>query len=192
MILQKYDTQCLKIICHALCAGKVVILPTDTVYGFSGIVPDSDGAIRAIKGREETKPFIQLIAHPDDILLYSPTPIPLEVSRHMPGPITVIVTTQQSQKTTAFRCPDDDWLRSLIRLCGKPLYSSSVNRSGQAILSDVFEMEKEFGSDVFCIVDGKNYNKPDEKLVDMQPLPSTLIDITDGTIRIVRQGSLYI
>ena len=49
--------------------GGVAIVPTDTVYGFSGIVDDSsenqmrtDDRIRQIKGRSETKPLIQLIA----------------------------------------------------------------------------------------------------------------------------------
>lgn len=191
MILSKYDPICLESIANALCAGKVVIIPTDTVYGFSGLVPASETAIRGIKGREETKPFIQLIANPDDILLYTFTSIPPEVKRHMPGALTIIVQNAQSpQQTTAFRCPNDEWLRSLISRCGKPLYSTSVNRSGQAILSDIHEMEKEFGKEVFCIVDGKNYSIEGAKSMELTALPSTIVDITGDTMKIVRQGSI--
>ena len=59
-------------------AGGVAVLPTDTVYGFSGIVDlkankllKTEDRIRRIKGREESKPLIQLISNPDDINRYT-------------------------------------------------------------------------------------------------------------------------
>ena len=48
---------------------KIVLIPTDTVYGFSGIVGKTDEKIRKIKGRSETKPFIQLISKKEDLNL---------------------------------------------------------------------------------------------------------------------------
>ena len=185
MILQKSDANCLSVVSQALLRGKVVIIPTDTVYGFSGIVPLSEGAIRRIKGRDEGKPFIQLIAAPEDIALYSPTIVPDKIRTLMPGALTVIVYTQNASSggraTTAFRCPDDEWLRSLIRMCKAPLYSTSVNRSGAPVIGDVKIMEKEFGSEVFCIVDGG---------AQKQSLPSTIVDITGSEIKILRQGAV--
>ena len=67
MICSRYDKNV-----QSLCSGllkneKVIILPTDTVYGFSGIIEKTDSEIRKIKGRAETKPFIVLIAFPGDI-----------------------------------------------------------------------------------------------------------------------------
>ena len=186
MILQKSDKNCLSSVSQALLQGKVVIIPTDTVYGFSGIVPVSEDAIRRIKGRNELKPFIQLIADPEDIALYSPTIVPDKIRSLMPGALTVIVSTQNAsggRATTAFRCPDDEWLRSLIRICKAPLYSTSVNRSGAPVIGDVQTMEKEFGSEVFCIVDGG---------AQKQSLPSTIVDITGGEIKILRQGVVRI
>ena len=63
--------------------GKICVLPTDTVYGFSGIAEnslqskfDTDAKIRKIKGREEKKPFIQLVSSPDEISKYSDFKIP--------------------------------------------------------------------------------------------------------------------
>ena len=186
MILQKSDADCLSAVSEALLEGKVVIIPTDTVYGFSGIVPLSEGAIRRIKGRDEGKPFIQLIADPEDIARYSPTIVPDKIRSRMPGALTVIVPTQNASgghTTTAFRCPDDEWLRSLIRTCKTPLYSTGVNRSGAPVIDDVKIMEKEFGSEVFCIVDGGGQK---------QSLPSTIVDITGGEIKILRQGVVHI
>ncbi len=185
MILQKSNPNSLKTVLNALLDKKVVIIPTDTVYGFSGIVPESDKVIRDIKGRDEVKPFIQLIANVSDLQKYSSTVLPLQVSKHMPGPLTVIVKNKHDEGTTAFRCPDDPWLQELISLCNAPLYSSSTNRSGKEILSDVSQMEKEFGNEVFCIVDG-DIQKSDNAL------PSTIVDVSSGNITIVRQGSLVI
>ena len=213
MRLQKSDPHSIELCAAALVRGEVVIIPTDTVYGFSGIVPESEERIRRIKGRDETKPFIQLIAEPEDIALYSDSSLPPVIRSLMPGALTLIVKTAPDfsadgtsknaelsfvpaedsvsgpadntarAATTAFRCPDDDWLRSLIRLCGKPLYSTSVNKSGFPVLTDVKMMEKEFGSEVFCIVDDGEKK---------EALPSTIVDLSAGTPRIVRQGAVKI
>lgn len=205
MRLQKSDPHSIELCAAALVRGEVVIIPTDTVYGFSGIVPESEECIRRIKGRDETKPFIQLIAEPEDIALYSDSSLPPVIRSLMPGAVTVIVKNiiknaeptlvpaedsvsgladnASCGTTTAFRCPDDDWLRTLIRKCGKPLYSTSVNRSGFPVLTDIDTMEKEFAAEVFCIVDGGEKK---------EALPSTIVDLSDGTPKIVRQGSVKI
>lgn len=205
MRLQKSDPHSIELCAAALVRGEVVIIPTDTVYGFSGIVPESEERIRRIKGRDETKPFIQLIAEPEDIALYSDSSLPPVIRSLMPGAVTVIVKNiiknaeptlvpaedsvsgladnASCGTTTAFRCPDDDWLRTLIRKCGKPLYSTSVNRSGFPVLTDIDTMEKEFAAEVFCIVDGGEKK---------EALPSTIVDLSGGTPKIVRQGSVKI
>lgn len=188
MILQKSESLCLQTVCKALKENQVVIIPTDTVYGFSGIVPESEERIRRIKGRDETKPFIRLVADLKDIALYSDTHIPQKIKDLMPAPVTLVVNERGSKNgsSLAFRCPCDEWLRNLIRLCGKALYSTSVNRSGCPVLTDVHEMEKEFAHEVFCIVDGHNGHAPPSAL------PSTIADIRDGSIKILRQGSVKI
>ena len=158
--------------------GGVVIIPTDTVYGFSG---DGD-KIRSIKGRSETKPFIQLIAKPEDLALYTNDIIPSQLLGKWPGALTIIVNNTQGG-TTAFRCPGDEWLRRVIALCGSPIYSTSVNRSGQPVLDSIAEIEKEFENEVDLIVtDG------DKK----GALPSTLVSITDGSIKVLRQGEVTV
>ncbi|WP_428768512.1 L-threonylcarbamoyladenylate synthase [Treponema sp. HNW] len=192
MVLQKSDPNSIELCAAALMRSEVIIIPTDTVYGFSGIVPESEERIRSIKGRDEAKPFIQLIADPADFALYGSSPIPPEIAALLPGALTLIVksapgfsagTSINALETTAFRCPDDDWLRSLIRLCGKPLYSTSVNRSGFPVLSDVTIMEKEFAKDVFYIVDGGKQK---------EELPSTIVDLSGKEPKVIRQGAVRI
>ena len=175
--------------------GGVVIIPTDTVYGFSGIVPSmgslsrslslskgTDDRIRTIKGREETKPFIQLIACPEDLQLYTNDTVPPELLSKWPGALTIIVNNKEGG-TTAFRCPGDEWLRKIISECGSPIYSTSVNRSGQPVLDEEAAIINEFTNEVDLIIkDG------DKK----GALPSTLVSIIDGKIKILRQGDVRI
>ena len=93
MILNKSDPTSIETTADTLKRGGIVIIPTDTVYGFSGIVDlknsavfyETDATIRAIKGRAETKPLIQLIARPEDLRLYTDDNIPDSLLAKWPG-----------------------------------------------------------------------------------------------------------
>lgn len=190
MIILRSDSNSVEFVSRVLLEGSVVVLPTDTVYGFSGVVPESEDVIRKIKGRDETKPFIQLIAEPEDIYRYTDEVLPDQLLALWPGALTVIVPlkkrliTGESEVTTvAFRCPGDGWLRQIIKAVGKPIYSTSVNRSGQPVLSSVLEIDKEFGGEVKLIVDGGSTENA---------LPSTLVKFEKGKCTILRQGDVCI
>ncbi len=190
MIILRSDGNSVEFVSRVLLEGSVVVLPTDTVYGFSGVVPESEDVIRKIKGRDETKPFIQLIAEPEDIYRYTDEVLPDQLLAMWPGALTVIVPlkkrliTGESEVTTvAFRCPGDGWLRQIIKAVGKPIYSTSVNRSGQPVLSSVLEIDKEFGGEVKLIVDGGSTENA---------LPSTLVKFEKGKCIILRQGDVCI
>ena len=186
MILSKSDNSSVQKCLSFLKEGKIVIIPTDTVYGFSGIVLpgkalDTDAKIKAIKGRSETKPFIQLIARPEDLKKYTDDTIPETLLSYWPGPLTIIVNNKLTKTTTAFRCPGGKWLRDILKELDCPIYSTSVNRSGFPVLDSESEIIKEFEKDVDLIVsDGDKKNA----------LPSTIVSISDGKIKILRQGAV--
>lgn len=162
---------------------KVVLIPTDTVYGFSGIVGKTDEKIRKIKGRSETKPFIQLISKKEDLASITDEKVPEELLKFWPGPLTIIVKEKKSDSTVALRVPGDKWLCDVISLCGKPIYSTSANRSGFACKTNVSELEKEFENDVDLMVfDGDLKNS----------LPSTIVSVLDGKIKLIREGAVKI
>ena len=199
MILKKSDPTSIKETTATLRKGGIVIIPTDTVYGFSGIVDlktaasqfETDAKIRAIKGRSETKPLIQLLARPEDLRLYTDDIIPDSLLSKWPGALTIIVHIKKDSplaasaipesSTVAFRCPGDEWLRKIISECGAPVFSTSVNRSGQPVLDTISEIKKEFGSEANLIIDDG-----DKK----GALPSTLVTLEKGEIKILRQGSV--
>ncbi len=190
MTIKKNDQNSVQITTKTLKEGGIVILPTDTVYGFSGITSlPTDAQIRAIKGRSETKPLIQLIAHPQDIFNYTNDKIPENLLEKWPGALTIIVHIKKelplaaTLPTVAFRCPGDQWLRDIIAAVGEPIYSTSVNRSGQPVLDTVSNIQAEFENEVALIVDDSD--KPGA-------LPSTLVCIEDGEVKVLRQGSIQI
>ena len=190
MTLLKSEKDSAERISSAIKKGKIVIIPTDTVYGFSGIVSyepckfGTDKIIREIKGRGEKKPFIELLSEPESIYNYTDRILPQEIFGRWPGPLTIIVENNARYKkitgrdTTAFRCPKDEWLRKVIRLCEAPIYSTSVNRSGRKPLHSVAEICAEFESEVEMIVsDG---DKAGAK-------PSAIVSFLEGTIKTIRE-----
>ena len=201
MILKKSDPSSIEETAAVLRKGGIVIIPTDTVYGFSGIVDlkaagtnfETDTKIRAIKGRAESKPLIQLIAKPEDIRLYTDDEIPAELLSKWPGALTIIVHIKENSplaataipqtRTVAFRCPGDAWLREIIARCEAPIFSTSVNRSGQPVLDTTAAITQEFSSEADLIIDDG-----DKK----GALPSTLVTIENGQVRVLRQGSVKI
>lgn len=201
MILHKSDPTSIEKTADTLRKGGIVIIPTDTVYGFSGIVDlagdkvpfETDAKIRAIKGRAENKPLIQLIAKPEDIRLYTDDEIPAELLSKWPGALTIIVhikkdsplaaTAIPESGTVAFRCPGDEWLRKIIEKCGAPIFSTSVNRSGQPVLDTTSAISSEFGKEADLIIDDG-----DKK----GALPSTLVTIENRAVKVLRQGCVKI
>ena len=76
MIISKTNPKSLEILVTHLLQNNVVIVPTDTVYGFSGTIPNTQNKIMEIKGRCESKSFIRLISSPKEIYNYTNQIIP--------------------------------------------------------------------------------------------------------------------
>lgn len=184
MKLSKSDNKSIDTTVKYLTQKNVVIIPTDTVYGFSGVVPETDAEIRRIKGREETKPFIQLISDPSEIFQITNYSIPDKLLSKWPGPLTIIVPELDGKNTVAVRCPGDEWLRLVIKQTGQRIYSTSVNRSGLPILYKVSEIEKEFINEVGLLIEDGD---------KISAVPSTIVmPSQDGSFKIIRQGAVVI
>lgn len=183
----KSDKDSLEKVAALLKEGKVLILPTDTVYGFSGIIEKTDSLIRKIKGRGEDKPFIVLISNPKEIENITAEKIPETLEKFWPGPLTVIVKEKNNPlKTVAVRCPGDEWLRNVISECGRPIYSTSVNRSGKPVLTKEVDILEEFEEEVSLVVlDGDSKSS----------VPSTIVRLSrknKNGFEVVREGALKI
>ncbi len=161
-------------------SGGLAIMPCDTIYGIVGRVPETEARMRALKGRSETKPFIQLIGNTtwlDRMTDTQPDPAILGL---WPGALTLVVRARgRVGGTVAVRFPSDDLLIAVLRALDCPLYSTSVNRAGETPLTSVAEMTRILGPSVDLVVDAG----------DRAPAPpSTIVDVTARPYRVLRQG----
>lgn len=178
MVIQINEPQAAPACIDALKLGEIVIVPCDTIYGILGAVPEGDQRIRMVKGRGETKPFLQLILT-EWITGLAADPVPEELLAMWPGPLTLVVRHREGG-TAAYRSPEDRFLRKLLTGVGRPLYSTSVNRSGSNPINDPDRIISEFLHDVSVIVDGGTLE---------ERLPSTILDITVKPWKVLRQGA---
>jgi L-threonylcarbamoyladenylate synthase len=165
---------------EVLGGGGVVVMPCDTIYGIVGIAPASEERIRAIKGREQ-KSFLQLIVSAGWLNRFSDLELPEALTALWPGPLTLILPARCSPATVALRVPDDSLLRELLQELDRPLFSTSVNRSGEPPLWRIADIVEAFEGSVDLLVDAGDLEGR---------LPSTILDVTSRPFRILRQGAL--
>ena len=182
MVVRAADAGSVALLARALSQGGVAIIPCDTMYGIVGTAPDTEKRIRVIKGRGETKPVLQLIAHASWVARISDLALPPRLAKYWPGPLTIIFPARDGG-TVALRLPDSPFLVKLMDSVGRPLYSTSVNRTGKEPMFDIELMKREFETQVDIIFDAGS----------VPPGPaSTLVDVTTHPYRVLRSGVVRI
>ncbi|HZY10910.1 MAG TPA: L-threonylcarbamoyladenylate synthase [Bacteroidota bacterium] len=185
------------IIHHAgrvLMHGGVILYPTDTIYGLGCNALDEPAIKRIflIKQREEAKPMLLLVRNLAMVraLVEEITPLARSlIKKHWPGPLTIIFKAkpQISKLLTArtgkigVRLPKNNFCRQLIAFCNVPIVSTSANVSGQKSETDVDYISKQFSHRVDLVINGG--------ILHSSP-PSTVIDLSENTIVIVREGAI--
>ncbi|MFN2542963.1 MAG: L-threonylcarbamoyladenylate synthase [Actinomycetota bacterium] len=173
--------------------GRLVVIPTDTVYGI-GTRPDASeatGAIFEAKGRPRGVELPVLVANEEAAAAVGeigPMGAAL-VRRFWPGPLTLVVArTTESERwdlggdptTVGLRIPAHPLALELLRLTG-PLAVTSANHSGEPTPDTCEGVRAVFGDAVAVYV------------CSDQPLagaPSTVVDLTGDRPRILRAGSI--
>lgn len=173
--------------------GRLVVLPTDTVYGVGADAFDAASVRRllAAKGRGRDMPPPVLVSAPttlDALAVGVPAYAHALVEALWPGPLTVICRQQQSLQwdlgdtrgTVAVRMPDHPVALELLARTG-PLAVSSANRTGMPAATDADQAEAMLGASVEVILDAGP---------TAGSVPSTIIDVTGDTGRVLRRGAL--
>ena len=175
----KRNAHSFRTLVNAIKAGEVVVMACDTIYGLTGQVPHSENAILRMKRRPPSHPLLKLVADVESLQSLKLKEIDNPILSLWPGPFTFLFTGSDGTKE-AFRIPDDVRIRELIREVGTPLYSTSVNRTGDAPMNDPSAIEFEFGDEVAVIEDAG---------ILTGGMPSTIVDIGCRPVRILRQGA---
>ena len=172
----------------ALKKGKIIVYPTDTVWGI-GCDPfdqESVNNLFNIKGKKENGVSI-LVNNVNLISEYCITNKTQKdiIEKLFPGPVTAILKSKVEfakgvtrNGNIAIRIPKNNTSVSLAKK--NPIITTSANIHGENIAKNLNEAKKIFGN--YCIyLDGE---KP-------SGVESTIIDLTKDTPKIVRIGALY-
>jgi L-threonylcarbamoyladenylate synthase len=156
----------------ALRASRAVILPTDTVYGIC-VLPGSEDILYELKGRDRSKPVSLLAADVDALIGVVPGLDRAVLERYLPGPYTLVVGE------VGVRVPVlPESAAEVVRAVGV-VAATSANLSGGPDPRRVEDIPEEVRAACGAIVDAG----------ELPGVPSTVIDVTGGEPRVLRQGA---
>jgi len=142
----------------ALEDGRIVAIPTDTVYGLAARLdrPRGVSGLFTAKGRPPGLALPVLIGHRRQVHLVAsdwPRLAAVLAARFWPGPLTLVVPAPDEigallggdGRTAGLRLPDRQVVRSLCRRIG-PLAVTSANRHGAPPCTTAADVSASFGS----------------------------------------------
>jgi L-threonylcarbamoyladenylate synthase len=173
--------------------GKLIVLPTDTVYGI-GCDAFNDAAVHALlaaKGRGPDMPVPVLVGSPDTlagISAQSGGAVKRLVEAFWPGALTIVCQQQptlswnlgNTRGTVAVRMPLHPVAIEVLRAVG-PMAVSSANRSGQPPARSGADARQQLGESVAVYLD--SFPTEDD-------VPSTIVDVTGEVPRVLREGAI--
>jgi len=178
----------------ALRAGRLVVLPTDTVYGLAAD-GESESAARALyaaKGRDAIQPTAVLFASVD-VLVERVSELPAAaveaVRLLLPGPFTLIVENParryawlnpQRPDAIGLRVPAVTGApRAVLEALGA-VVATSANLPGGADPRRLEDVPPEIAAAVDVVIQGG----------ELPGTPSTVVDLTGPEPRVLREGAV--
>lgn len=181
----------LRIVTKALDEDKLIVFPTETVYGIAGNalnVEVIDKLFQA-KKRDYSKPFSLMLSDINKIkdIAYVSADEEKIINKFMPGPITLILKKKNcisdlataSRDTVGVRIPDHFIALSILKSIDYPLATSSANISGRSNNSDITDIINDLANYVDIFIKGN---------ISSNLLASTVVEIKNNEINILRSG----
>ena len=170
--------------------GRVIIFPTDTVYGIGCDIFDIEGIekIYRIKNRPKEKPLACLCYDINQIESIAEVSLNAKklIKAFLPGGLTLILKSKKEvedkigYKTIGVRIPNHEIALNILKENG-PMLTTSVNESGAVPLNEYDDIVKIYSG----LVD-KIY--PNNR--DSLNLPSTVVLVNDNDVKVLREGPI--
>ncbi len=188
----KIDEQSIREAVGLLMEGKVIGMPTETVYGLAGL-GDNPEAVREIfkvKGRPSDNPLIAHVHKNFDLerLCYIEQDYVNDlINAYMPGPLTLVMKSKGivcreavcGGETLAVRMPSHVGCQKLLEALDKPVVAPSANLSKHTSPVTAEHVYYDLSGKIPLILDGGKCQGGIE---------STVLDVTEKVPRILRAG----
>jgi L-threonylcarbamoyladenylate synthase len=179
-------------IVQSLQAGKIVLLPSDTVYGLS-VRADQSRAIkklRRFKNRPDKKPLLILVSSLSMLKKYflistAQAAYLRRIWSPKSRPTTVILSDRgrlpsdlnPARDGLAVRLPKSDFLIKIIRYLNVPLVSTSANLNGLTPISDPSDITQSLGpkKPQLIVAGGISRQTTASRLIDLRGYPKLKI-----------------
>lgn len=174
--------------------GGVIIYPTDTVYAIgcsANHLKSIDRITQLKKNKKDKQSFTFICKDLAQVSFYTkpfPTSIFKSMKRALPGPFTFILEANNKvpqllvtkRKTIGIRICQNEIVSEILARLDYPLVSTSVKNEDEIIeyITDPEEIEEKYKNLVDLIIDGDVSTN----------VPSTVVDCTNDTIEIIREG----
>ena len=179
--------------------GKLVAIPTETVYGLAanGLSADAVEAVFTAKGRPADNPLILHVTSIDAAIpLWAATTQQLAIAAELarafwPGPLSIVLKAASSVpnivtaglNSVAIRAPAGEAVQSVLQHCQFPLAAPSANLSGRPSPTRAGHVERTLGGRIAAILDGGHTTIGIE---------STVIDLRAERPQLLRPGAISI
>lgn len=174
--------------------GKLVVFPTETVYGLGANAMDALAVARvfAMKERPNFDPLIVHISSLDQIERLFLSPIDPQVyalaKAFWPGPLTIVYTKQpqvpdlitSGLDTVAVRMPSHPIALELIRKAGVPVAAPSANKFGCLSPTQAAHVIKQNMHPDYILDGGSTH----------LGIESTVVSVSEEGVRILRYGAI--
>ncbi|KAL7294818.1 hypothetical protein TKK_0011747 [Trichogramma kaykai] len=178
-------------------AGKIIALPTDTIYGIAGLAQNEESISKLyeIKQRDSNKPLAICLSEPDEIVNWAHTQDLPEglINALLPGPTTLILKKKDSLKeylnpgitNIGVRVPKHKFVTDVVKFLREPIALTSANVSNARSTLHPTEFEE-----LWPKLDGIFFEKMENKSYSNSwRRGSTIVDLSvAGEFRIVRRG----
>lgn len=184
MTKEDYNNKIIDDAVEALENDGVIVIPTDTVYGFavdsrSSLAIDK---VYEIKKRNLEKKLPIIVDTYER--LYSLCDVSKEdlkkLHPYYPGKLTLVLRKKDSSDTVAVRMINNEIVNKIISKLNSPLMLTSANISGKKVSDDIMDILEEFDGKIDMVIMGNKISN----------VSSTIVELIDGKLTLIREGAI--